>query len=239
MPAFARIDPPSTRFVSPRDSSIEYGSSWTKVTGSTGPHRMTNTPGAQLEYTFMGSSVAWYGIIPAGSPSLPARIEWTIDRKPPNSVFISGFPETNETLTNQLFFKSPVLLDTVHSLKVVYHGNSSTVPLALDHFIYERNGIILAPTYRPSRDDPPKPLTVGQLGGIIGGSAVGAVVIFLSVMSIIRRRRARKKSLSGSYSAVRPSSPSRPASSLSRHHGRSSYTGSQGDPPPVYTPMVR
>ncbi|KAG2011225.1 hypothetical protein CC2G_011368 [Coprinopsis cinerea AmutBmut pab1-1] len=198
------LDPPLTWFVDPLSRAVEYDSSWTNVTGTSAPNRMTNTPGAQLDFYFIGSSAAWYGIIPGGSPSIPSRIEWSIDRGPPTSFLLSDFPETNGTLTNQFFFKTPQLPHESHRLRIVYHGNSSSVPLALDHFIYEANGNTtgsewdkLFPTDGGSQDQAParKTLAAAQIGGIVGGVVAAAVIIFLLLACMIRRRRKSQRAI--------------------------------------------
>ncbi|EAU89991.2 hypothetical protein CC1G_05907 [Coprinopsis cinerea okayama7 len=96
---------------------------------------------------------------------------------------------TNDTLTNQFFFKTPQLPHESHRLRVVYHGNSSSVPLALDHFIYEANGNTtgsewdkLFPTDGGSQDQAPparRALSAAQIGGIVGGVVAAAAIIFL------------------------------------------------------------
>ncbi|KAG2008286.1 hypothetical protein CC2G_013733 [Coprinopsis cinerea AmutBmut pab1-1] len=228
--AQASISPPPTLFVDALVPGVQYDSSWTMLANGW-PNRMTHAPGAQLNFIFVGTSIAWYGIIPWRSPSVYARAEYSIDGGPPIPFFINDFPESpGDRLTNQLFFKSPSLPDGRHDLNVVYRGDPSSAPLSLDYFIVERGGWLNDSAIEDpgpgggegasgggSQETPAEHgLSKAQLGGIIGGASVAAVLILLLLAYIIYLRRSRKPS-DGRYSTLHQPSSAPPVSEMAIH----------------------
>ncbi|KAG2008287.1 hypothetical protein CC2G_013734 [Coprinopsis cinerea AmutBmut pab1-1] len=195
----ASIDPPPTLFVPAFVPEVKYDSSWTPIPDPDDVNtRMTNTPGGQLNFTFVGTSVAWYGVIPGRSPSVYSRAEYSIDGGPVIDFFINDFPETmtSARLTGQPFFKSPPLPYGRHELNVVYRGNPSSAPLSLHYFIVEEGtlGSALEDTVPGTGQGQPveDSLTQAQLGGIIGGTCAAAAIIFLLFGYAIYLRRKNK-----------------------------------------------
>ncbi|KAG2008289.1 hypothetical protein CC2G_013736 [Coprinopsis cinerea AmutBmut pab1-1] len=119
------IEPPPTLFVHPFVPEVNYDHSWVQIPNGLF-NRVTNATGAQLNFTFIGTSVAWYGIIPKKAPSAYSTAEYSIDGAPATPFFVNGLAGTSEMHTNQRYFQSPPLPYGRHELSVVHRGNPQT-----------------------------------------------------------------------------------------------------------------
>ncbi|TFK24401.1 hypothetical protein FA15DRAFT_418258 [Coprinopsis marcescibilis] len=192
------FDTPPTLFVHPYVSEVMYGPSWTRLGNE--PVRFTDKTGETLDFAFIGTSVAWYAIIPIGFPTSRSRATYSIDGSPPTPFYFQGFPRMTSSRHNELLFESAQLPYGKHNLSVVFYGNAVTTPLSLQYFVIENGSLngTLSQYWTPEASTAPSnpggaepSFTKAQLIGIIAGASVAGLIIFLLVGYIIYLRRSR------------------------------------------------
>ncbi|KAF9264551.1 hypothetical protein L218DRAFT_227895 [Marasmius fiardii PR-910] len=136
----------NTVIVDDQDSRISYSGQWSQAGSSTYYNRTSFAPrseGAQMSFTFTGTSVAVIGNL---EPGATCGATFSIDGTPSN--YIS--PPTNQTLTQQAIWTSPELPGGNHTL--VYTAspctptsNSTTneykSSISLDYLLYDTEEI--------------------------------------------------------------------------------------------------
>ncbi|KIJ36342.1 hypothetical protein M422DRAFT_261297 [Sphaerobolus stellatus SS14] len=157
-------------------------------------------------------SLRWYGQIPWRLPHNSSHTSYSIDGEPPVNFNLSGIPPPNDTTTAnaQVILTLLGLSPGPHTLKVVYKGSSSEVPMSIQYFTATSGSyedIPGTPGGRPAQ----VPFTTSQVststtansnGGriapIVGGMLGGLLLLMLPLFGIwFRRHKARLRLFAG------------------------------------------
>lgn len=154
--------------------------------------------------TLTGTSLSWYGLIPAERPHAAATGTFSVDDETPRIFALKGLPADEKvTHYNQEFFRTPEYPRGRHKLDVVFLGNEQTTPLVLDYLIIRNSSVSLVsptssvtPTLRPGGPINPNAGATSRnrleaiLGGVLGGLAGLLLAILLGFY--LHRQRIRK-----------------------------------------------
>ncbi|KAG6907186.1 hypothetical protein DXG01_010029 [Tephrocybe rancida] len=169
---------------------------------------------------FLGTKLEWSGWYLKTFKHNPASATYTIDGSLPKSFDLGNTPDTNVTLTNNIFFTTPDLAPGRHTLVVTYNGGpgDAPTPLSLGYLLVTGSSISAAhdqpqpagsTTSSPS-SLPSFPASTGSsipaassassvaqptpVGAIVGGVVGGLTIIALAIIAFILIRRTRAQS---------------------------------------------
>ena len=160
---------------------------------------------------FLGTLIYWVGY--TSQPGIPASSTYAIDDQTPISFSVPARPDT---YFNQILFKTGELPFEQHKLVVIYNGNNSTVPLALNYFVLQgapssKNTPTSSsiPSGSLSNPSPSSSITIHRkpTGAIIGGVMGGLVLILLLLILffVVRRRNNRRSQALSEMTSTDPS----------------------------------
>lgn len=181
-----------------QDRAIRYDASWRPLAEMA---YYTATPEASMAITFAGTSIAWYGVIPAEMSNGSAIAMYSIDGSGFVPFDIPSRSSTREpTMYNQPFFTTPTLSEGTHTLNVTYMGDRDLAPLVLDYLIIHNARAannpqtisIATPTAVPETS---AAASAGPSGGTIAGAVIGSLLLFALLIAgfIFGRRWHRKR----------------------------------------------
>jgi hypothetical protein len=228
------------------DPAVQFDANWSKLGGTANITTKQNSI-AQVQFiggywsararlpTFtenslsQGTSISWFAFIPMEWPHSGAQGAWSIDGGQDNQFLLKGLPaDATTTVYNQLYFTTPELEATSHTLAVKFLGTNETTPLCLD-YLYVKNGTFThsstpgtSGTSGTSGPGQPSPSDSGSVGGdttggtsmgtpvgaIVGGVLGGLALLLLIAAAFIfyRRRRASQRTEGSAASLTRYSS---------------------------------
>ncbi|KIM42020.1 hypothetical protein M413DRAFT_410625 [Hebeloma cylindrosporum] len=201
----------ATVIVDAFDNQIQYDSGWNKLE-SIGMETLAQN--ASLTFDFVGIQITWITTV-AFNPNTTVNgsAQYSIDNGTFFPIQVAAHNSTIQTY-DLVSFQTPELSPGLHRLCVLYgFTNESSAPLVLDHFLIQN---LTIPTFTPT---PPTPtsstssstspgsaasaqiptstqthynarLSKGAVGGIVIGTLIGAVIIFILVIRFIKRRSA-------------------------------------------------
>ncbi|KIJ23982.1 hypothetical protein M422DRAFT_275337 [Sphaerobolus stellatus SS14] len=134
-------------FIGPNDTAISYNtvSDWSTFTRSLNSSQesgiewssmISQVNGAQFILQFYGKSLRWYGQIPWKLPHNSSHASYSIDGEPPVNFKLSGIIPPNDTTAANAQVILTLSGDSPgpHTLKAVYKGSSSEVPMSIQYF---------------------------------------------------------------------------------------------------------
>ncbi|KAF8880040.1 hypothetical protein BD779DRAFT_1474034 [Infundibulicybe gibba] len=167
----------ATVLVDSLDQAIVYNGGWvTDGTGTYNNAKYTRANGSSLTFNFSGTSVSWVGYIPwaPGVPNQLANGTYLIDDSGPEPFTLDeSTPGYSGNLPNH----------------VINHGDNTTTPLTLNHFVVTNNVSTVLPvstsslsptvsstatTVTTSGNNPSAPMKA-IVGGVVGGSSYCAL----------------------------------------------------------------
>ncbi|KAF9458805.1 hypothetical protein BDZ94DRAFT_1312916 [Collybia nuda] len=173
--------------------------------------QLTQTHNSTMTFSFIGTSVAWIGVIPENYPRNSTSGIFSIDGGEPRTFPLIGLdpePAMVQRKINQLFFTASGLSTSTHTLSVTYQGDDHHTPLALD-FLYITTS---TPSNTTNDSFPPPPplsglathhITVITIAGFVaGGLAVILMVLGLS-FRWYKRRKLRSRVVTGEIDPTR------------------------------------
>ncbi|KAF8808509.1 hypothetical protein BYT27DRAFT_7334196 [Phlegmacium glaucopus] len=204
-------------YVNSLDPQLQYGrGQWDYLFGQIPDS--TSVTGATLNFSFIGVSLGWYGLIPNGdyNITLPAsRVTYSIDGQTPINFQTPSTNPNTDTLYLQKLFETAQLPAGPHTLNLVYHGSNNSSPLSIQYLIIQ-NGTLPSTTTLPSTLTLPSTTSVfphatpsitgssvsgtsnqrksstpvgAIVGGVVGGLALTVFIVF-GFLLLRRRKRA-------------------------------------------------
>ncbi|KAF8172270.1 hypothetical protein BJ912DRAFT_932467 [Pholiota molesta] len=181
-------------YVDDKDSEIRYVGIWDSTSGHSGVEHATNETGANVGFSFIGTSITWYGVIipPARTHALST---YSIDGQ--NLTSFEPLGGTNFAY-HQVLFQATSLPMGLHNLQVVYNGTAEDTPLSID-FLVVQNGSIPTTSTPPTTIVPPTPTPSPASSKAYRAAleatcaTLGALIILggLGILFLRRRRRFR------------------------------------------------
>ncbi|KAJ3505449.1 hypothetical protein NLJ89_g7412 [Agrocybe chaxingu] len=190
---------------------IDYQGEWEQLMGQRrqweGGVHMTRQEGATATFMFRGYQLWIWGTIPAGIGT--NIIDISLDGSAPNTTSRTS---NGSAVFNEVYYESPLLRDTYHTVVVTNRGSDNTEFL-LDRFEFETsdNVPVFTTTGTTTASAPTSTTTTSSVGnasddsssessktpvGAITGAVIGvlAVVIFILGYLLWRRRQAARAS---------------------------------------------
>ncbi|KAF8972207.1 hypothetical protein BDZ97DRAFT_1016956 [Flammula alnicola] len=212
------------------DPQLQYGPGWSQ----TFPGILTRQPNSTFGFDFKGTSLTWLGFYDKKLPFAAATATYSIDGQPPIPFILNGIAaETTGVQYSQILFQTSSFSPGLHTIGVVYEGNSEATPLSLQTIIIQ-NGTVppslpepietfsltsdgaaatsSSATVQSSQVDNPNPkagTNSKNIGAIVGGVIGGlAVILFAAFAVLLLRERTKRRYLKAPSSHfVRPPSP--------------------------------
>lgn len=177
-----------------KDADIHLDSSWADLGGIA---NYTSQKGAQMQFSFVGTGLSWYGFKPTELPHGPTTASYVVDNQSAVTFTLPGLPKSDiPTQYNQKFFETLALPFGLHNITVTHGGDPSLTPLVLGTLVV-MNGTtsktLPAQISSPSKDNHVK--HARNLGIIIGpvfAAVVISIIVSTAVIIHFRRRKAGK-----------------------------------------------
>ena len=154
---------------------------------------------------YSGTSISWYGDIPAEWNGNSTTGTWVVDNNPSQVFVLKGHGTNAVTQYNQKFFETPVYPYGSHTLTVTYNGDSAKTPLVLGYLAIQNTtvpnstaggstatGTTSAGSTAAADSMVSGPVAKSNTPAIVGG-VIGGVACLVALVLLVMYRRSRRQ----------------------------------------------